>query len=155
MGTHADNLFKEFIIKKEFLTIECSSVDAADKWDIETYGDINMYCDNLFFTVMLRMIASDGVFSDEETNVLRNMFEIECSDEYIEHICDNMHMYESNTAFLKRIKEELLLIDTVSHKASAYLRELIELACKIVIDSDYVASDEVALSKSILDALTF
>ena len=58
-----DTLTDTFKMRLDAFIIGCDSLEEIEKWDIDTYGDLDVYCLNEFISTILRLIMSDKEIS--------------------------------------------------------------------------------------------
>lgn len=130
-------LSESFKTKFERFLIGCDSIEELDRWDKEANGEMDVYYSNDIVSVIIRLIAADGSFSEKETDYLNEFFGFDytaeelkstyedCSDE-IENLFDEE--LGSGIATMREINSNL---------ADAY-KELLLTVCDIIIESDGV-----------------
>lgn len=128
---------ESFKFKFEKFLTGCDAIEELEQWDKEENGEMDAFYANDLVSIVLRLIAADGNFAEQETEYINNIFGFDYSTEElkeiyrtcaegIESIFDSE--FQSGFTYLKSINEKL---------AAAY-KELIDLICDIVIASDGV-----------------
>ncbi len=130
---------QEFKFKHEQFIIGCDAVEETGAWDKISYGEMDAFYSNDMACIIIRLIASDGRVTEKEVKYLNNNFGFdydlqtlvqvyETSAEAIGDSFDNL--FKSGIEILRAANEKL---------ANAY-RELLALACDIIIASDGVVT---------------
>ena len=130
-----DKLTEDFRYKYDRFFIGCDAVEEEGLWDKEENGEMDGFYQNDLVSVIIRLIAADGVISDKETEYLNKTFGFDYTTEELKEVyrsCEENigrsfdETFESGITLLRSINEEL---------ADAY-KELLCLICDIIIECD-------------------
>ena len=133
-----------FKMKHESFLIGCDSIEEMGLWDKEALGEMDVFYSNDLTSVIIRLIATDGIITHKEVDFLNETFDFEytldelidvynsCKDD-IGHAFDEN--FENGITYMRKINAKL---------ADAY-KELLSLICEIIIESDgVIAESEIA-----------
>ena len=146
-------LSDEFKMKHELAVAGFDSHEELTDWDMEEYGEMDAYYDNLLITVIVRMCASDGNFSRGETDYLKDVFNFVFTLEELREIYESMESLEDDDAFVQSLKKDVDMLWSTDGKLCSAFCELVKLACEIIKETDGIAPEEVALADRLLEAL--
>ena len=130
-----DELAREFRFKYERFFIGCDALEELDLWDKEKNGEMEAYYQNDLVSVILRLTAIDGKIAEKEVQFFNDVFGFNYSfDEFTEvyRSCRENIEELSNEEFVNGIT----LMRSVNEKLADAYRELLCLACDIIIESD-------------------
>lgn len=136
---NCDLLKESFKTKYEAFLTGCDAIELEDGWDVEEYGEMEVFYTNDLLSLILRLIATDGTVSQREADVLNELFGFDYTAEALAEvyeICkDNLsegfdRLFEVGVDRLERINPKL---------AEAY-KELLSLICTIVMESDGITA---------------
>lgn len=140
---------ESFKAKYESFLIGCDSIEEIDLWDKDAYGEMDIFYTNDIVSVILRLIAADGDFSEQEAVYVKKFFGLQYSSSELKEIYDECgdaieklfdEEIESGIAYLRKINGKL---------ADAY-KELLLIACDIIIESDgVIAKAETELARQL------
>ena len=82
-------LSESFKTKYERFLIGCDSIEELDQWDKEANGEMDVYYSNDIVSVIIRLIAADGSFSERETDYLNEFFGFDYTTEELKNIYDD------------------------------------------------------------------
>lgn len=130
-----------FKTKYESFITGCDAIEELNLWDKDKYGEMEAFYTNDIASIIIRIIASDGVISNKEVLFFNEAFGFNytlselnyvyetCSDNIQESFDEN---FENGLFLLKKINEKLYV---------AY-KEILYLICDIIIDSDEIVTFE-------------
>lgn len=134
-------LTESFKTKYESFITGCDSIELDEVWDKTEYGEMDVFYENELLSVILSLIIADGKISDEEVKYLNDNFGFsytvdELKNAYLNCGEEIENYFESNfQAGYEKIK-------TINGKLAAAYKELFELICQIISESDGVVSEE-------------
>lgn len=142
-------LTESFKIKYDSFIIGCDCVELDDKWDKEANGEMDVYYENELVSVILSLIITDNKISDEEVRYLNENFRFsytvdELKDVYL-NCGDEIRNYFDNS-----FKAGYAVLQSINTKLAVAYKELFELICEIIVESDGTVSDE---EKQMISAL--
>lgn len=117
-----------------------SFLDACDEqeivsWDKDELGEMDAYYANEALSVAIHLIASDGVFGDDEVECLNAIFDYDYSVESLEETYENVDVY-IDAMFDEELDDGILLLRGYNDDlADAYQDMLCEI-CDAIIESD-------------------
>ena len=136
-----DVLTEEFKKKLEGFELTCDSLDDLGSWDKEENGEMDVYFINELVSIILRLIAADGVISAGEADYLSKNFGFDYSVEELELIYENCRG-ELENSFGDRLADDIEKIRSVDELLVKDFKDLAEAACDILASSDGVVTDE-------------
>ncbi len=130
-----DELAQEFRFKYEKFFIGCDAIEELGLWDKEKNGEMEAFYQNDLVSVILRLSAIDGDISEKEVRFFNEVFGFRYSLEELKDV------YESSREDIEELSDEefrngILLMRSVNEKLADAYRELLCLACDIIIESD-------------------
>ena len=144
-------LSESFKTKYERFLIGCDSIEELDQWDKEANGEMDVYYSNDIVSVIIRLIAADGSFSERETDYLNEFFGFDYTTEELKNIYDDFgEAIES--LFDEDLGSGLSNMRAINEKLAEAYKDLLLTVCDIIIESDGVIdSAEVDLAKQLKD----
>lgn len=141
-------LFHSFFERCETLS------DIKGVWNEEENGKMGAYYENIFLSLILRLIAKDGKIQGEEIDYLNRCF-FEYSINYDEETL--LMIYKNSSDFLSSSFIQWLIDSSnllVYEKMKRDYIELVQLICAIIIQSDgEVTKDEIEEAKLIMNSV--
>lgn len=137
--SNLEKLTESFKMKYEAFITGCDSVEELELWDKETFGEMDGFYSNDLISIIIRLIASDGIITQNEVDYLNKTFDVNYSLEELKCVYNDCKEnfgesfdqdFENGIERIKKVNEKL---------ANAY-KELINLVCEIIIESDGVIS---------------
>lgn len=148
-----DKLTEEFKFKYERYLTGCDALEEAGLWDTEELGQMEAYYQNDLMGVILRLIAADGKISDGETEYLNRAFGFTCTTQELRDFyagCEDSFKRD----FAEQLEAGYRLMRGKNEKLAEAYRELLDLACTILMVSDGAAGpEETAVLKKARDRL--
>lgn len=146
-------LAESFKMQYEKFLIGCDSIEETDKWNKEEYGEMDVYYTNYIVSVIMRLIAADGAFSEKETDYLNEFFGFDYSTEELKRVYDDCSDSIENL-FDKDLGSEIAMMREINAKLADFYKELLMTACDMIIESDGVIDGaEVELAKQLKDTV--
>ena len=138
---HLDLLTEEFQNKLDRFLIGCDSIEELDGWDKEANGEMDLYYQNDLLSVILHLIAADGVVGKREVEYLNRNFGFCSTVDEVKAIyrdcCENL-----GDAFLQNFQSDIDLLRSINEKLFDAYRELLDVICRIISESDRGVSEE-------------
>ena len=129
-----------FRTKYEAFITGCDSIEEMGLWDKETLGEMEAFYANDMASIVMRLIATDGIITEREVGYFNQTFDFNytldelaevydsCKDNIIGHAFDES--FENGITYMRKINSKL---------ADAY-KELLALICDIIINSDGIVA---------------
>lgn len=136
-----DMLTEEFKTKYERFLIGCDALEDLNLWDKDEYGEMDVFYQNDLVSVILRLIAVDGEISDKETEYLNRNFGFEDTTEELIDIYESCEE-EVSHSFDEQFENGITLMRSINEKLADAYKELLNLICEIIIESDDVIAPE-------------
>lgn len=125
----------------EKFIIGCDSQEEIKGWDICADGEMEGYYSNILITVVMKLIASDSVFSDKEVEYFNKVFGFEYSVDELKTVYENCEdVIEEN--FSSEIVDALEKLEGVNEKLASAYKELLGLVGCIISASDGIAHEK-------------
>ena len=144
-----DMLTEEFKLKYDKFMVGCDAIEEEGKWDKETNGEMEGFYQNDLVSVIIRLIAVDGMVSGKETEYLNKNFGFDYSSEELAQVY--IYCKENiDRSFDETFREGIELMRSVSEKLAEAYRELLCLICDIIIECDEdIAPEEIEEAKNL------
>lgn len=136
-----NKLTEQFKSLYERFLIGCDSIEEMGEWNIEEYGDMDVFYSNDLIGVILRLIVSDGIISDKEVNYLNKTFDFDYSIEELKDVYENCKE-ELQDTYDDNFSSGLIIMKSINLKLAEAYKELLRLICEIIIQSDDIVSSE-------------
>lgn len=144
------NAYSEsFKVGYEKFLIGCDAQEEMDGWDTETDGEMEGYYSNILVSVVMKLMASDGVFTEKEVEYFNKVFGFTYSVEELDFVYENCaDAIEED--FCKEIEEAVDKLENVNEELANAFKELLGLIGNIISASDGVADTaEIRLMKMV------
>ncbi len=117
-----------------------SFLDACDEqelisWDTEELGEMDAYYANEALSVAIHLIASDGMFGEDEVECLNAIFDYDYSVETLEETYENVDVY-IDAMFDDELDDGILLLRGTNDDLADTYQDLLCEICDAVIESD-------------------
>ena len=134
-----DLLTEEFKSKYEKFLIGCDAIEELNQWNQEKYGEMDAFYQNDLVSVIIRLIAADGIISKKEVEYLNYNFGFaytvdELADVYAS--CKEQIGHSFDESFANGITS----MRAINSKLAEAYKELLVLICDIIMESDGVIS---------------
>ena len=136
-----DELTEAFKSRLDAFTIGCDSIEEIELWNKEENGELDVYYLNEYVTTILRLIAADGVITDQEAEYVNLNFGFSYTADELKDIYENCQLV-INDSFDERIREDIETLKSVNGKLAEEFKELIRLICEIIAASDNAIAEE-------------
>ncbi|MBE6988709.1 MAG: hypothetical protein E7432_08065 [Ruminococcaceae bacterium] len=147
------NYSDEFKFKLERFMTGCDSLEEAQAWDKEAFGEMDVYYTNELASIAIRLISSDGRFSGGEAQFMEDMFGFENTPAELEDIWENCQD-NLETMFDEGSENGFTLMKNINEKLAESYKELVALVCDIVMEADgSVVKAEMAVAEKIKAAV--
>ena len=144
-----DKLTEEFKLKYEKFLIGCDAIEELEQWDKEENGEMEVFYQNDLVSVIIRLIAADGEISEKEIRYLNRNFGFEYTTEELIEVYKNCKE-EVSHSFDGQFKNGITLMRSINEKLAAAYKELLDLICEIIIESDdLIAPEEIEETKKL------
>ena len=130
-----DVLTETFRARFDQFTNGCDCLEDVSFWNLDEYGEMDVYFLNEILSIILRLIIVDGKISAREVEYLNKNFGFSYTKQELEEVCDTCQdeLYDS---FENRIKSDLDLLKSSNTKLVDEFKALIQLICEIISESD-------------------
>lgn len=130
-------LTEEFKSKYEGFLIGCDAVEELNLWNKEEHGEMDVFYQNDLFSVILRLIAVDGLITNKEAEYLNKNFGFDFTAEELAEVYENC-LEEVSRSFDEQFENGVTVMRAINAKLADAYKELLELICDIIIESDDV-----------------
>lgn len=134
-------LTESFKTKYESFITGCDSIELDEVWDKTEYGEMDVFYENELLSVILSLIIADGKISDEEVKYLNDNFGFSYTVADLKNVYLNCGE-EIENYFEGNFKAGYEKLRTFNEKLAAAYKELFELICQIISESDGGVSEE-------------
>lgn len=136
-----DRLTERFKFKYEKFLIGCDSVEELGQWNKEEFGEMDVFYQNDLLSVILRLIASDGEFSEKEIDYLNKNFGFDYTVDELADVYEGCKE-EIECSFDENFANGISYMRTINTRLADAYKELLGLICDIIVESDDVVSDD-------------
>ena len=133
--SRTDKLTEEFRTKYERFFIGCDAIEEEGLWNKEENGEMEGFYQNDLLSVILRLIAADGIISGKETEYLNRNFGFSYTTEELEEVY-NSCKENIGRSFDETFENGITLLRSVNRKLAEAYKELLGLICDIIIECD-------------------
>ena len=107
----------------------------VDSWDKDELGEMDAYYANEALSVAIHLIASDGIFGDDEVECLNAIFDYDYSVETLEETYENVDVY-IDAMFDDELDDGILLLRGYNDDLADAYQDLLCEICEAIIESD-------------------
>lgn len=130
-----DELTNVFLRKMDEFLISCDAIEEKGLWDKEEYGEMDAFFQNEIQSVIIHLIAVDGVIKESEVDYLNKNFRMDYSVEELQRVYDNCpteidHFYDDN------FKGGLSILRKIDNDLAELYLDLFRIICEIIVESD-------------------
>lgn len=138
-----EQLAASFQLKLDKFMIGCDAIEEEGLWNKDLHGEMESFYINDMVSIIIRLIAADGIVTSKEADYLNDAFGFEYTPEELTEVyrsCEDEiglafdEDFENGISYLRELNDRL---------ADAY-KDLLSLICEIIIGSDGVVSEEEA-----------
>ncbi|MBQ8494777.1 MAG: hypothetical protein IJ465_03385 [Clostridia bacterium] len=135
-----DMYTESFKLKLEKFLLGCDAIEELGLWDKEQYGEMDVFYQNDLVSVIIRLIAADGVISGREVDYLNKNFGFSYSIAELRDVYQNCRE-EIGHSFDETFENGITLMRSINEKLADAYKELLGLICDIIIESDGVVTE--------------
>ena len=134
-------LTDSFKLKYEKFILGCDSIELDESWDKEANGEMDVFYENEILSVILSLIIADGTIGEAEVRYLNDNFGLSYSVEQLKTVY--IALGDEIDAFFERyFKAGYQMLQGIHEKLATAYKELFELICQIIVESDGRVSEE-------------
>ncbi len=139
-------LSEGFKLKYEKFLVGCDSLEETNRWDKESFGEMEVYYVSDLTGAIIRLIAADGNFSQTEADFINDVFGFNYSVSELKEIYEDFGE-DVESAFVEEIENGISMMKSINEELAEAYKDLLHTVCDIVIASDgMVSSPEVELA---------
>ena len=139
-----------FKLKYEKFILGCDSIELDESWNKEANGEMDVFYENEILSVILSLIIADGTISEAEVRYLNDNFGLSYSVEQLKTVYTALGD-EIDAFFERYFKAGYQMLQGIHEKLATAYKELFELICQIIVESDGRVSEE---EKQVIAGLT-
>lgn len=113
---------------------DCDEQEVAS-WDKDELGEMDAFYANEALSVAIHLIASDGVFGEEEIECLNTIFDYDYTVESLEETYENVDVY-IDAMFDEDLEDGILLLRGYNDPLADAYQEILCEICDAIIESD-------------------
>ena len=132
-------LTEEFKTKFELFLIGCDAIEELNQWDKVKYGEMDIFYQNDLMSVILRLIASDGIIDEKEVAYFNDNFGFVYTVEELQEVY-KLSRDEVSHSFDEQFENGITIMRSINKKLADAYKELLCLICDIIIESDGIIS---------------
>lgn len=139
-----------FKLQYEKFRLGCDTLEDLGVWKKDEMGDMEVYFSNDLLSIILRMIATDGIYSEAEAAYVNEAFGFEYTAETLQEVYEQCADEISSVFQNGSLGSAYRYLETLNRELADAYKELLLLLLDIIIASDGVIADsEVALAHNI------
>lgn len=135
-----DMYTESFKLKLEKFLLGCDAIEELGLWDKEQFGEMDVFYQNDLVSIIIRLIAADGVISGREVDYLNKNFGFSYSIAELRDAYQNCRE-EIGHSFDEAFENGITLMRSINEKLADAYKELLGLICDIIIESDGVVTE--------------
>ena len=124
-----------FKMKYESFLTGCDSIEEMGLWDKEAHGEMDVFYSNDLASVIIRLIAVDGVIAQKEVDYLNSTFGFGYTLAQLQEVYDNCKE-DIGHAFDETFENGITLMRKINAKLADAYKELLGLICTIIMEGD-------------------
>ena len=133
---------EEFVSALELFINECDAKEEYADWDYAERGHMAAYYQNDMLSFLLRLMGTDGVFSEQETDLLNETFSFRYRPDELEEIYETCES-ELGDDFDEHLEEDIRELYRMDENMGQMFMDLLLLICDMMAQSDgFVYSKE-------------
>ena len=118
----------------------CNALEEEGLWSVEENGEMEAWVANEILSVIIRLVAADGKFTQEEVDFINDAFGdtslgFDYSIAELKEVHNNC-LEKIDTLFEEGIPETMKMLSDLDEDAVTRYRELLLQICRIVSESD-------------------
>lgn len=129
------NYVDSFKMKYESFLTGCDSIEEMGLWDKEANGEMDVFYSNDLASVIIRLIAVDGVIAQKEVDYLNSTFGFDYTLAQLQEVYDNCKE-DIGHAFDETFENGITLMRKINAKLADAYKELLSLICTIIMEGD-------------------
>ena len=129
------NYVDSFKMKYESFLTGCDSIEEMGLWDKEAYGEMDVFYSNDLASVIIRLIAVDGVIAQKEVDYLNTTFGFDYTLAQLQEVYNNCKE-DIGHAFDETFENGIALMRKINAKLADAYKELLSLICTIIMEGD-------------------
>ncbi len=131
---------ESFNLMYEKFVTACDSAEEAKKWDRENDGEMEAYYFNDLSCVIIRLMSSDGSFSEEEADDMNELFGFTYTADELKELYRVQS--EDIDSLLEEIPADIRKLEAIDPGIAQLFSSLLLTACEIISGSDRVIDDD-------------
>lgn len=147
-----EKLIDSFQLKLDKFMIGCDAIEEEGRWNKDLHGEMEHFYVNDLVSIIIRLIAADGVISEKEADYLNDAFGFDYTPEELTEVyrsCED----EIGLSFDEDFENGISYMRELNDRLADSYKELLALICEIIVESDGVVSEEEAEEINHLKAL--
>ena len=138
---------ESFKLKYELFLNGCDSIEEIGQWDKETHGEMDVFYTNDLVSIIIRLIAADGMITQKEVAYFNETFGFDYTLAELQDVYDACKD-DIGHAFDENFENGITVMRKINAKLADAYKDLLGLICDIIIASDGVITEsEIAEAK--------
>ncbi|MBQ8975084.1 MAG: TerB family tellurite resistance protein [Oscillospiraceae bacterium] len=138
---------EEFKFEYDKFITGCDSIEEMGQWDVEKLGQMDAYYSGDIMSVIIRLVAADGQFTQKEADYVNDIFGFAYTPGELRSIYEDCGD-AIDSVFDEGVENGYSRIKGINEKLAAAYKELLTLVCDIIIESDGVIDGaEIAMAQ--------
>lgn len=134
------NYVESFRQQYEAFRTGCDALEEQGVWSTDLRGEMEAFFENELISVILRLITTDGVITAREVEYLNKTFCFDYSLETLRAVYENCKE-ELERAFNEQFENSITHMRTINPRLADAYKQLLGLACRIILASDGVVTE--------------
>ncbi len=141
---NVEKYVESFKLKYELFLNGCDSIEEMGLWDKDAYGEMDVFYTNDLVSVIIRLIAADGVISHKEVVYFNETFGFDYTIAELQDVY-NACKDDIGHAFDENFENGITVMRKINAKLADAYKDLLGLICDIITESDgIIAESEIA-----------
>ncbi len=115
------------------------SLEHVGSWDVEKYGEMEAYCENILICLLVKSVFADKSIQQDEIDAINDLFGLELTLSTVTQIYEIME--SENEDVIDNLSKSLEPIKQANINVYERFKDTITEACQTIIDSDGIVSD--------------
>ena len=136
----ANSALEAFKLHYEKFLVACDAVEKDGLWNTEEDGEMEAWFANDVSCAIVRLIASDGVFRQEEVDLLNDAFGFSYTVEELQMVYDD-YSEKIDAFFEEDVPASLAQLEELNPELAEDYRSMLRLICDVIIEADETVTE--------------
>ena len=136
----ANSAMEAFKLNYEKFLVACDAVEQDGLWDTEENGEMEAWFASDVTCVIVRLIASDGVFRQKEVDLLNDALGFAYTVEELEAVYDD-YSEKIDVLFEEELPASIEQLEELNPELADDYRSMMRLICDVIIEADETVTE--------------